>query len=96
MLSFAPRISQTLLEALVRLDDRSVPIAVTYRRLGEEAARRNLPRPSYERIRELVHQARRLNRGPSTLRVLADISMRARAPEELLDHVSGIGVRPLD
>jgi hypothetical protein len=94
--SFAPRISHRLLEALARLDDPSVPIAETNRRLGEEALRIGLTKPSYQRVRELVHQHRRINRGPSTARVLAEIALRARAPEELVAHVAGIGVRPLD
>jgi hypothetical protein len=94
--SFAPRISHRLLEALARLDDPSVPIAETNRRLGEEALRIGLTKPSYQRVRELVHQHRRINRGPSTARVLAEIALRARAPEELVEHVAGIGVRPLD
>jgi hypothetical protein len=55
-----------------------------------------LPKPSYERVRELVHQHRRINRGPSTLRVLTEVALRARAPDELLQHVAGIGVRRLD
>jgi hypothetical protein len=94
--AFAPRISHRLLEALARLDDPSVPIAETNRRLGQEAVRLGLTRPSYQRVRELVHQQRRINRGPTTARVLAEIALRARAPAELLDHVAGIGVRPLD
>jgi hypothetical protein len=94
--SFAPRISYRLLEALAQLDDPAVPIAETNRRLGAEAARLGLTKPSYERVRELVHEHRRINRGPSTLRVLAEIGLRARAPQELLDHVSGVGVRRLD
>jgi hypothetical protein len=96
MQSFAPRISHRLLEALARLDDRSVPIAETNRRLGDEAARLGLPRPSYQRVRELVHQHRRITRGPSTLRVLTEVALRARAPDEFLEQVSGVGVRPLD
>jgi hypothetical protein len=94
--SFAPRISHRLLEALAQLDDASVSIAETNRRLGEEAVRLGLTRPSYQRVRELVHQHRSINRGPSTARVLTEIALRVRAPEELLDHVAGIGVRPLD
>ena len=93
---FAPRISPRLLEALVRLDDRRVPIAEVNRRLGAEAERLGLARPSYERVRELVHQSRRLRRGPTTASVLVDVALRARPPEALLDHVSGVGVRRLD
>jgi hypothetical protein len=52
-------------------------------------------RPSYEQIRVLVHQSRRVRRGPSTSSILVDIAMRVRPPEALLDHVSGIGVPEL-
>lgn len=47
------------MKALVRLDDRSVPIAETYRRSREVAANMGVPRPSYECVRVLVHDARR-------------------------------------
>jgi hypothetical protein len=90
--NIAPRISPKLLEAIVRLDKRTVPIAETCRRVGANAERLGLPRPSYERIRELVHDARRLRRGPSTASVLLDVAFRARPPEAVLDHISGVGV----
>ena len=92
MLSFAPRISPRLLVALNRLDRRTLPIAEVNRRLGAEAARIGLPRPSYERVRVLVHQLRRIRRQPTTAAVLWDITMRVRPPEAFLDHISGIGV----
>lgn len=93
MLSFAPRISPRLLEALVRLDDKRVPIAEVNRRVGAEAGRLGLARPSYQRVRELVHRSRRLRgRQPSTLSVLVDVAMRVRPPEALEKHLSGIGV----
>jgi hypothetical protein len=41
------------------LDDESVPIAETYRRSREHAAKFSLPRPSYECVRLLIHDARR-------------------------------------
>jgi hypothetical protein len=93
--TIAPRISPRLLEAIVRFDDRTVPIAETSRRVGREAERLGLPRPSYERVRELVHTMRRVNRGPSTASVLADIAFRVRPPEALLDRISGVGVPDL-
>jgi hypothetical protein len=77
---------------MVRFDKPSVPIAETCRQVGREAERLGLPRPSYERIRELVHEARRLRRGPSTASVLLDVAVRARPPEAVLDHLSGVGV----
>jgi hypothetical protein len=90
--TIAPRISPRLINALVRLDDRTIPIAETNRRVGKEAARLGLPRPSYERMRELVHEARRIRRGPTTSSVLLDVAFRARPPDAVLDRVSGVGV----
>ena len=95
MLAFAPRISPRLLVALSWLDRRSLPIAEVNRRLGAEASRHGLPRPSYERVRVLVHQLRRLRRQPTTAAVLWDITMRVRPPEAFLDHISGVGVPEL-
>ena len=97
MLAFAPRISHRLLEAIVRIDDESVPIAETYRRVADHADRLRLPRPSYQRVRVLVHEARRLRRrrGPSTASVLFDVAVRSRPPDAVLEHLSGVGVPDL-
>lgn len=96
VLCFAPRISPRLLEAIARLDDQRVPIAEVSRRVGAEAARLGLFRPSYERVRFLVQELRHARalkaRQPSTAEVLVDIAFRARSPMALLDHVSGVGV----
>jgi hypothetical protein len=95
--TLAPRIRRQLLEALVRFDDEARPIAETYRRVGEEADRLGFTRPSYQRIRELVHESRRIRRGqrPSTASVLIDVAFRLRPPEAVLDQLSGIGVPEL-
>jgi len=90
--TIAPRISPRLLDALARFDDEAIPIAETNRRVGRKAEELGLPRPSYERIRELVHQIRRLRGRPSTASVLVDVAFRARPPEALLDQLSGVGV----
>ena len=92
MLAFAPRISPRLLVALDWIDNRSLPIAEVNRRLGAEATRLGLPRPSYQRVRVLVHKLRWMRRQPTTLGVLWDIAWRVRPPEAFLDHVSGVGV----
>jgi hypothetical protein len=94
MPALAPRIRTELLEAIVRHDDESRSIAETCRRVGEDADRLGFTRPSYQRIRELVHESRRLRRarGPSTAEVLIDVAFRVRPPEAVLDHVSGVGV----
>jgi hypothetical protein len=94
MLRFAPRISPRLLEALARLDDPRVPIAETCRRLGSEAERLRLPRPSYERVRVLAHAIRaarrQVRRGPSAASVLLDVALRVRPADALLDLMAGV------
>ena len=100
VLPFAPRIPPALLEAIMRLDDPTIPIAEVCRRVGRAAWRLGLPRPSYQRVRELVHASRRLRRlsaqrRPSTLRVLWEINMRVRPPRSLLDLLYGGNVAPL-
>jgi hypothetical protein len=91
-------VTQKLLEAIVRLDDPRQPIAETARRVGRVAEQLGLTRPSYERIRTLVHAARALRRrrGPTTGEVLVDIAFRVRPPDALLDHLSGVGLPPYD
>jgi len=59
MCSSAPRLDDRLVKVVVRLDDLSVPIAETYRRSREDAAHLDIPRPSYECVRRLIHDARR-------------------------------------
>ena len=94
--SFAPRLSPKLLGAIVRLDDRRVPIAEVNRRVGRAAWNLGLPRPSYQRVRELVHAARALRRGPTTARVLLDVATRVRPPTALVEHLSTVGFGPFD
>jgi hypothetical protein len=81
-----------VIEALVRLDDRTVPIAETYRLVAAEAERRGYTRPSYQRIRVLVHEARRarVRRGPTTASIVLDVMAQIRPPEALIDHAAGI------
>ena len=93
--TMAPRIRKELLEAVVRHDKRTHPIAETCRRVGRDAERLGLTRPSYQRVRELVHESRRLRRGPSTTSVLVDVTFRVRPPEAVLDQLSGTGVPEL-
>lgn len=92
----APRISRRLLQAIVRFDDRSLPIAETYRRVGAEAERLGLTRPSYQRIRELVHEARSVRRGPSPVDFLRlSLALKAGNPDVVVDLLRDMGVRPL-
>jgi hypothetical protein len=87
--SSAPRIDTRLVAAAELLDDRRVPIAETNRRVGEVAEALGLPRPSYENVRRVVHEARRRGRLPSTGEVLLDIAFRVRPPLALGDHLAG-------
>ena len=62
MLSFAPRIPSRLLDEIERQSRRPIPIAEMNRCVGRAAARMGLYRPSYEQVRVLVHEARRLRK----------------------------------
>src|SRR5438552_18020388 len=92
MVDSAPRLSPRLVGAIARIDDGELSIAEIRRRLGAEADRLGLPRPSYERVRELVHESRRLRAQVSTQDVLLDVTTRTRPPDALLEHISGVGV----
>ena len=83
----ATRIPQRLYRALVELDDGTRPIADLAREVAALAEEIGVPRPSYERVRVLVKEARSIRRGPSTAEVLLDISFRARPPDALLAHM---------
>jgi hypothetical protein len=98
MAFFAPRISPKLVEALVALDDPELPIAEINRRLGAKAELLGLRRPSYQCVRQLVHEVRDVRRefatnpNATTGDVLLDIIFRARPPDAFLQHISGVGV----
>lgn len=88
MVTIAPRIPARLLDEIERLSRRRLPIAEINRRVGRAAWRMSLPRPSYERVRVLVHVARRLRRlGPETYAALAyEVAFRVKPPAALLDR----------
>jgi hypothetical protein len=85
VLSFAPRIPLRLLDEIERQSQRSVPIAEINRCVGEAAAAMGLCRPSYERVRLLVHEARWLRKGgpPAISTIARDVAFRVRPPEAL-------------
>ena len=95
--SFAPRLTPRLLDAIVRLDDRDVPIAEVNRRVGGAAWTFGSPRPSYQRVRVLVHIARSIRRRRrSTRRVVADVALRVRPPDALWEHLHDPFATPPD
>lgn len=85
----APRIVPTLLAAVERLDDESIPIAEVYRRVAAVASHLEYPRPSYEQIRVLVHEHRRRGLAPTAGQILLDVAARSRPPEALLELLEG-------
>jgi hypothetical protein len=87
--SAAPRIEPTLLAAVQRLDDDSVPIAEVYRRVAALASHLEYSRPSYEQIRVLVHEHRRRGLAPAAGQVLLDVALRTRPPHALLELLDG-------
>jgi hypothetical protein len=66
-----------------RLAGRNVPIAEINRLVGAEARRLGLPKPSYERVRQLVHEARALTKGHvSAGEILLGVATRRRPPKD--------------
>lgn len=57
-MKFAPRYDPRILVALRALDDPTVPIAETWRRVAAAAERHGLLRPSYVHLRRLLHRDR--------------------------------------
>jgi hypothetical protein len=87
MAASAPRIHPRLVEGIVRLSRSKLPIAEINRRVGALAAEHGLPRPSYERVRLLVHNARERDLYPSTAEVVLDVALNIRPPMDLGDHL---------
>ena len=85
----APRIDSRLVAAIERLDDSVVPIAETNRRVGEIAEALELARPSYEQVRTIVQQVRRLGPRPGPGQILLDIALRIRPPTAFGDYLVG-------
>ena len=81
--------SPRLKAAVERLDDGKMPLAELCRRVGAEAERLGLPRPSYERVRTLAHELRAARLEPTTGEVLWDVAWRVRPPEAVVKHISG-------
>ena len=85
MTAAAPRIGATLLAAIERLDDQSVPIAEVHRRVAALASHLGHSRPSYEQVRILVHVHRDAGLAPTAGQILLDVALRTRPPHVLLD-----------
>ena len=84
-----PRIDERLVAAIVRLDDPSLPIAETNRRLGLVADGLGLTRPSYQQVRVIVHQVRSQKRSSRLGETLLEISYGMRTQGQILRVLTG-------
>jgi len=82
-----PRIDERLVAAIARLDDPTLPIAETNRRLGVVAEGLGLIRPSYQQVRMIVHELRSQNWSPRLGEMLLESSFRIKSPDAVLDFL---------
>ena len=81
VLRFATHFSPRLLDEVEALSARAIPIAEINRCVGAKAQRLGVTKPSYERVRELVHEARELRRGHiSALEIFIEVATLQRSP----------------
>jgi len=71
--------------AIERLDDESVPIAEVHRRVAALASHLGYARPSYQQVRVLVHEHRRIGLAPTAGQVLLEVALKTRPPQTLLE-----------
>ena len=77
---FASRLPPSLFDLIERLAAQRIPIAEVNRRVGAEAEHLGITRPSYERVRELVDEARWLAADhPSVGQTMLDVATRTRS-----------------
>ena len=86
---FSTRFTPELARLAERLARENLSAADVHRALGERAAELGLPRPSYERTRQLVYEVRLEPVVPGWGDVVTDVAFRLRAPEALLDKATG-------
>lgn len=85
----APRLDPRLVAAIHTFDDRRVSIAETRRQVGALAGSLGLARPSYERVRQLVHR-HRIEREERSLEPLLALAFNTRPADKILgDLLSG-------
>jgi hypothetical protein len=91
---FASHFSPRLLDEVDRLAEQRMPIAEINRRVGTKAQRLGVTKPSYERVRQLVHEARELQHGYiSALEIFFDFAARQN-PTRTIEQLNRLTTRP--
>jgi hypothetical protein len=91
----AARLTPELLDVLARIHDDRLPIAEIARRLAIEAEIRGQTRPSYERVRQLVHDVRleQANSGPGRLQLTLEVTTGLRSRNSFQDEFDRLEAR---
>jgi hypothetical protein len=91
----AARITPELLDVLVQIHDDRLPIAEIARRLALEAELRGQARPSYERVRQLVHDVRleQAESGPGRLQLTLEVTTGLRSRSSFQDEFDRLEAR---
>ena len=84
-----PRIDERLVAAIARIDDPTLPIAETNRRLGVVAEGLGLIRPSYQQVRVIVHEHRSQKRPSRLGETLLEIAYGMRTRGQILRVLEG-------
>jgi len=91
---FASHFSPRLLDEVDRLAAQRLPIAEINRRVGAKAQRLGVTKPSYERVRRLVHEARDLQSGYiSALEIFFDFATHQQ-PVRAAENIAKLEPRP--
>ena len=91
---FASQFPPRLLDEVDRLSEQRLPIAEINRRVGAKAQSLELTKPSYERVRQLVHEARELHSGYiSALEIFFDFAAYQQ-PMRTAERLANVAPRP--
>jgi hypothetical protein len=91
---FASRLQPHIFDLIEALATQRIPIAEINRRVGAEAEKLGITRPSYERVRMLVHEARWLKADhPSAAQAILDVATRTRSHHAYVE-LAARGPRP--
>jgi hypothetical protein len=85
----ATRLTPTLVDLVERLAGKDLSAADIHRAVGAKAAELGVPRPSYERTRQLVYELRLEPLVPGWGDVLSDVAFRVRPIHAIEQKATG-------